>query len=296
VSYTGDGLWSPRANVLLALGPRTSVRLADGRYDQPQSIYSLQVQDGVTRFAQADRSEHRVVGIDQILDSATSVRAEAYERITTRESPRFINLQTKTDAWLEFAADRVLLSASGGRARGVELTVRHHVARGLDWSANYAWARTTDMVEGQQVPRTYDQEHTAYVDASYRAPASDWRLNVAWQIHSGWPEAPVQFAVATTNGAGGVRTNVVAPTFGPPGTVGAARLPWYHRTDIRVTREIQTAHGRALLFADVFNLFGSSNPNSYDYSLSVRNGVPSVSRTAHAQVPRFPSAGISWEF
>ena len=45
VSYTGDGLWSPRANVLLALGPRTSVRLADGRYDQPQSIYSLQVQD-----------------------------------------------------------------------------------------------------------------------------------------------------------------------------------------------------------------------------------------------------------
>ena len=172
VSYTGDGLWSPRANVLLALGPRTSVRLADGRYDQPQSIYSLQVQDGVTHFAQADRAEHRVIGIDQILDSATSVRAEAYERITTRESPGSSICKPARMRCLNSLPDRVLLSASGGRARGVELTVRHHVALGLDWSANYAWARTTDMVEGQQVPRTYDQEHTAYVDASYRAPAS----------------------------------------------------------------------------------------------------------------------------
>ena len=141
----------------------------------------------------ADVADQRAASIEQRLGDGMSVRVEAYERHAVRERPHYINLRTSTQVFPEFALDRTLLPATSGQAHGVELMARRQATEGFEWTASYALANVTDDVGGLRLPRTYDQRHTAYVDASYHPAGSGWRLSGAWQIHSGWPQAPVTF-------------------------------------------------------------------------------------------------------
>ncbi|MGH7617226.1 MAG: TonB-dependent receptor, partial [Gemmatimonadaceae bacterium] len=200
VSYTGDALASPRGNLVANLTPTTSLRVSAGRYTQPQPIYTLQVGDGVTHFGSAEVDDQGAASIEQRLGDGVTVRVDAYDRRTVHERPRFINLRTSTEIFPEYAADRVLLPATSGQARGLELMARHSAAEGLEWTASYALASVTDDVDGKSLPRTYDQRHTAYIDASYRPDGARWRFSGAWQFHSGWPQAPVAFVVDTLAG------------------------------------------------------------------------------------------------
>jgi hypothetical protein len=294
--FIREELLSPRANIRIALGGRTALRVAAGRYAQPQAAFALQVPDGVQQFAPADLAEHRIIGLERQLGDATTMRVEAYERVMTREHPRYINLRADTHIFPESEVDRMLLDATEGLARGVELMARHRAEAGLEWSASYSLASVTDRVQGRDVPRTYDQLHTAYLDASYHPAGSSWRINVAWQVHSGWPDAPVTFAIDTTRSSSGGTKIYVIPTYGPLSALGDQRLPWYHRTDVRVSRVVELPHGRLSFFIDVFNLFNSTNPRAYTYRWSFNGGRASVQRVPSAQIGLLPSAGISWEF
>lgn len=294
-SYSGDALLSPRANARIALGAHTALRVAFGRYTQPQPIYGLQTQDGVNQFAPADIAEHRVVGLEHEA-SAAMFRVEAYERLITREHPRYINLRMKSETFPEETSDRMLLDATSGRARGVELMARHAPSDGLAWSGSYTLASVTDLVDGRDVPRVYDQRHTLYLDASYRPVGGSWRFSLAWQTHSGWPVAPVRFVEDTLRAANGNLSTFVFTRYGPVSARGGSRLPWYQRTDLRVTRDVETSRGRISFFADIFNLFNGTNPRDYNYSIFYRGGQLVVIPVPNTQITRLPSAGVSWEF
>ena len=292
-SWTGDRDFSPRANVMIALGAKTALRVAAGKYAQAQELWGLQVQDGVQNFGKSDLAEHHVIGLEHHPAAHSTIRIEAYERVTTRERPRYITLRANTEVFPELMIDRLLLDATSGMARGVELSVRVTPAEGLEWSASFTRARVTDNVAGTAVPRTYDQQETAYLDASYRPPGGDWRFSIAWQGHTGWPESPVKVQTDTLLPS---RSPAVLLSFGPVTALGQSRLPRYQRADIRVTRDVQTSHGRVTFFADLFNVFDNVNPSGYDYSARLLNNVLTISKTARAQLGRLPSAGISWEF
>ena len=296
VSYSGDADVSPRANVVANLGPTTSVRAALGRYTQPQPIYALQVQDGVSTFGSADIANQRVLGVEQRVGEVGSVRVEAYDRDLVRERPHYVNLRAGTQIFPEFLHDRLLLDATSGRARGLEFLARRPAAEGVEWSASYALARVTDRVAGVDVPRIYDQRHSAYVDASYRPEGASWRFSAAWQIHSGWPQAPVRFLIDTVRNANGSSSTYVTTAYGPVSAVGSERLPWYHRVDLRFTRDVITSRGRVSFFADLFDVFNNPNPQDAGYSYGFNNGKLSIVPAIKSQIPRFPSAGISWDF
>jgi len=293
VSWTGDQDFSPRANVMIALGDKSTVRLAMGQYAQSQEIWGLQVQDGMKAFGKSDLAQHRVIGFEHHPAAHTTIRVEAYERATTRERPRYITLRGNTEVFPELMLDRVLLNATDGMARGLELSARVTPAEGLEWSASYARARVTDNVAGVAVPRTYDQHETAYLDASYRPPGGDWRFSVAWQMHTGWPESPIKVQTDTLLPS---RSPAVLLSFGPITALGQERLPRYQRVDLRVSRDLQTAHGRVTFYADLFNVFDSVNPSGYDYTARLQGNILSVNKVPRAQLGRLPSAGITWEF
>jgi hypothetical protein len=293
-SYTTDALVSPRANVVATVTPSTSLRASVGRYNQPQPIYALQVGDGVNDFAPADLSNQRALGVEQRIGGTMSVRVEAYDREIVREHPRYINLRLTTDVFPEFPFDRVLLPATSGRSRGVELMARRQAIDGFEWTASYAIASVVDDASGLWIPRMYDQRHTAYVDGSYHPAGTSWRLSAAWQIHSGWPQPPITFRADTARGS--TPTVVVRPTVGPLSSIGAQRLPWYRRLDVRYTRDIVTSHGRLAFFGDVFNVFNAKNPRYDDYSVSLQNGRLVTRPVPNVQIGRLPSAGISWDF
>ena len=295
-SWSGDASVSPRANALVTLGPRTTLRLGIGRYAQPQQLFGLQVPDGISTFGAEDVAEHRVVGLEHRFGLVAVAKVEAYERRVTRERPRYINLRADIQVFPELEPDRLLLPATTGKATGVEYSAHGLGTHGVDWAASYTHARVTDRVGTVDVPRTWDQEHTFYVDASYHPPGASWRIALAWQVHSGWPDAPVWFEVDATRNAKGVKTPVVITRFGPVSALGAQRMPWYHRLDARFTRDIVTSRGRMSFFVDLFNAFDTSNPSAYDYHTSVTAGKLTVQRTTIAQLGRLPSAGVSWEF
>ena len=295
-SWSGDASLSPRANVLVTLGPRTTLRLGVGRYAQPQQLFGLQVQDGITTFGAEDVAEHRVAGIEHRFGLVAIAKVEAYERRVTQERPRYINLHADIQVFPELELDRVLLPATAGRATGVEYSVHGLGAYGFDWAASYARSRVTDRVGRVDVARTWDQAHTFYLDASYRPPSASWRIALAWQVHSGWPDAPVWFEVDTTRNARGVKSTVVLTRYGPVTALGMQRMPWYHRIDARFTRDVATSHGRVSFFVDLFNALDTPNASAYDYHPSVTAGKLTVQRTTVTLLRRLPSAGVSWEF
>jgi len=295
-TWSGDRSVSPRANVMVTLSPSTTLRLAAGRYTQPQQVFALQVQDGIDNFGKEDVAEHRVIGLERRFGLFAIAKVEAYERRVTYEEPRFINLRGDLQVFPELGNDRVLLPATRGKASGVEYSVRGLGVGAFDWAASYARASVTDRVGTVDVTRKWDQPHTFYVDATWHPTGAGWRLSAAMQAHSGWTESPVQFVVDTVHNAKGVRSVTVLTIYGPVTALGERRLPWYHRVDARLTRDVALRRGKLSAFLDVFNLFNSANPSAYNYHTSVLGGQLVVTRTAEMQLGWLPSAGITWEF
>jgi outer membrane cobalamin receptor len=287
-SWTGEHTWSPRVNAAYALGRRTTIRAAWGLYHQAHGLHQLAVQDGDPRFYPAERAEHRVLGLEHQLGSGIALRAEAYERRSSRLRPRFVNLNDYTEVFPEVQGDRARLDPTRGRARGLELLAERRLGGKLDWSLSYGAAVTEEEISGTLVPRIRDQRHTVAADVTY-APDASWRLSWGWQFHTGWPFTGSVFALDTL--ASG--DPMIVGSFGP---VNADRLPAYHRFDLRVTRRFTIGRSVLRVFLDLFNAYDRTNLNGYDYRVSVSGGRAVATRSGQELLPRLPTIGASWEF
>src|SRR5207253_3354169 len=222
-SYTPDGVHvSPRLNVAWTPSARTSVRVAWGLFHQPQAIQELQVEDGVTEYQRAQRSEHRVVGIEHSF-GALDARLELYDKKLTQLRPRYQNLFDRLLLFPELRADRIRVTPESGHARGAELLLRTDSKRPLSAWMSYTLARVTDTIDGREVARDWDQRHALTFSVNYQRGAK-WNFNLAGTWHSGWPTTPV---VARIEG------NQLVSELGPR---ASTRLADYQRLDFRASR------------------------------------------------------------
>ena len=278
-SYTHERQVSPRLAAALSLSPRITVRAAWGRYSQPQALYQLQVQDGVTAFDSAELAEHRVAGIEYQASRDVSVRVEAYERRLLKVRPRFLSVDNSIDVFPEIEPYRRLLAPTGGHARGIELLVSRSPAHRFAWTASYAFAKVIDEVSGVSIPRTLDQRHTVTLDLTWR-PSTAWRLSTAWLYHTGWPTTGFSFAADTLANGQVLVSRVYGPRNGD-------RLVPYHRLDFRASRDFNVHGTRLSAFVDLFNAYGRRNPRGYDaMEVTVANGQVDVwpeSRRTHSE-------------
>src|SRR5207237_2769152 len=119
-TYAGKGDFSPRLNLVWSPGTGSSVRLAWGLFIQPQQISELQVEDGVSRFFSAQRSEHRVLSFEQVLAPGWSARLEAYQKKIDRIRPRYESLYSKLLNFPESRLDRIRIAPERADAQGAE--------------------------------------------------------------------------------------------------------------------------------------------------------------------------------
>jgi hypothetical protein len=285
--YTGEAEWNPRLNAALTLG-RATVRAAWGEYSQAQGLHELSVADGERSFGRTEQAEHRVLGVERPLGQRIALRVEAYERLTTRVRPRWENLDNAYDLFPEAQSDRVLLAPSRGRARGVEVLLSSRGLGQLQWHASYALSRSEERLAGRWVPRSRDQEHAFYADATY-ARNDRWQFSAAWHFHTGWPTTDVVYALAPLNN--GRRLLVSAN-----GNAYGLRLPDYHRLDLRATRRFKVKHGEVRAFLDIFNAYDRVNLLGYDHQVSVSGTQITDRKKPREQLPFLPSVGVSWEF
>jgi hypothetical protein len=286
-SHTGDSNVNPRANFALTLAGNT-LRGAWGRYSQAQGLHELQAQDGVTAFAPAERAEQRVLSIERPLGNGLDVRVEAYERRSDRLRPRFLNVDNVDDMLPEVTRSRRRIDAERGRARGIEFIGRRSGSR-FDWTASYALASVQERVAGEWRPAQRDQRHALAFDLAW-TPDPRWRLAGAWQYHSGWARTPeILHTDSLNNGSYWFSWDY--------GDYNTARLPAYHRMDLRVSRLFETRRGRVSVFIDIWNVYNRQNVRTlFTNVMGVRDGQPVTSQVADAMIPRLPSFGVFWEF
>ena len=282
---------SPRISASWNVTDGTTIRTAWGHYFQSQPLFELQTQDGISDFAQAELAEHRVIGIEQRLPFGIEGRLEAYQRLISRQHPRFVNALNSLEVFPEITSDRIRIAPGAGEARGIEFLLRPSSRRSFDWSATYALASIEDDIAGRRVPRAIDQRHTFSADVSYRAPTGKWRVSAGWLYHSGWPYTPTHFRTDTIFTSGNQALLNISDRLGE---LNSGRLPSYYRLDFRATRYMEFRGSRIAVFADIFNALNRENARGFDYDLEF-NPIRIV-RVIDTQVPRLPTLGVTWEF
>jgi outer membrane receptor protein involved in Fe transport len=289
-SYTGEQQLSPRVNAALALAPRTSLRGAWGYCHQSQGLHQLWVADGDSTFYPAQRAEHRVLGLEHSLRNGSLLRVEAYQRVITDPLPEYRNLEDFIEGLREEGPeDRVMIQAEEGRAHGIELFAKGPGNARFVWSASYTLAKVEEKVDGQWVPRPFDQRHAVTVQLGWR-PTPGWSVSLGWIYHSPWPYTAQDFHLARTASGYGF----VVQEFGP---LNQERLIPYHRLDFRASRTFQLEKGELLFYLDVFNATNRENAQAASYGAWILDdGSLVTDRTIHPQLEVMPSLGVRWVF
>lgn len=280
-THTPDGAHlSPRVNVSWFAGGRTVLRAAWGRFQQPEAIYELPVEDGVTKFEAAEQSEHRVLGLEQRFGRAVSVRAELYGKSFSHLRPRFENLYDGLVIFPELHADRVRIAPERGSARGAEVLARYDGGGTMSGWISYGRARATDRLDGVDVPRAWDQRDSASFSVNCRRER--WNFNVAGTWHTGWPTTPI--VARLQNG------RIVSEL----GQLNSERLPTYRRVDFRVSR----SSGSLGLFLELFNVLDHKNAHRVEsFTFDVQpDGEVRTTPNFQSIFGIVPSFGVTWRF
>jgi len=281
----GGARVTPRINAAWTLSPSTTLRAAWGRFDQPQGLYELQVEDGVTSFARAQQAEHRVAGIDHLFGRGVSARVEVYDKTFTGVRPRFENLYDRIILFPELRADRVRVAPQRSTARGVEVLVRKDSGGAFSGWVHFARATATDSIDGRDVPRAWDQRNAATFAVNYKR-GEHWNFNVAGTYHSGWPTTPLVASFSS----GHFETEL--------GPLRSARLRTYRRVDFRASRQVAAGRGAFTFFLDLFNVLNISNASSIStFFLEPQpDGAVTARPVEDVLIGVVPSFGVSWRF
>jgi len=290
LSYTGDADLSPRVNLAYSLAKRTMLRAGWGRFHQGQDISDLDVPYGEAVFYCSQQAEHRVLGLEHGFQNGIELRVEAYHKKLSHIRPRWENLSKDVIFFPELEETSQFLEPESGDTRGVEIYLKKDTGGRFRWWGSYALARAEERFAEEDVPKNQDQRHTVYLDGSYR-PNRKWRINLAWQYRSGWPYSERLF----------VRVEVPEgewPFEGGFGPRNRARLPAYHRLDLRVNRYFDFGDSRISVFVEMLNLYNRGNVRDIrlgDRYIADGELIP-ASMVEDEWFPLLPSLGISWEF
>lgn len=299
-TVTDDTLVSPRVNLAWRVGERGVLRAAWGRFFQSQRPYELQVEDAQTRLHPAELSEHSVLGYETLLPfnptGVEAFRVELFRRAIENPRPRFDNLLEPLNFFPEVEPDRVRIAPERSTAEGVELLVRGRRGDRFSWWLAYSYARSEDRLDGETVPRSLDQPHTASLALDVRLPRR-WKLALAWRYHTGWPTTPVEPRLVPADEIGGsgeepgeLEGPELVAVFGP---LHGLRVPDYHRLDLRASRTWPLPSGHLTFYVDVQNLYDRENLAGFDLEIDEDEGTVEIEEEHWPGL--VPSLGFVWE-
>ena len=302
-SYTGDEKYSPRINMACRLGENTTLRGGWGYYYQAQRIDELSPGDRITSFQEAEKAEHKTLGLEHDFGTGVKLRIEAYHKKYSDLRPELRNSFDRLTGFPEYENDRAIFYRGGATSRGLELFLRREKGSKFTWMLSYALAEVEDAVDSvrfknvsdpggtvivynRSFPNTFDQRHTFYLDMSYR-PNLKWQFNVAVSMHSGWPYTGVELRSGDL-GDGQISYWINA------GERLARRFPSYSRIDIRLNRYFDVWGGRLTAFLEVINVLDKENVRGYDYSIRFNSAGPFLYQETETNFSRLPILGVSY--
>ena len=269
-----DWLYDPRVSLRWQVTPATELRAHWGRFHQTDEVHELKVEDGLTAFPQAQRSEQLIVGIDHRLQNGLALRLEGFRKLQADPRPHFENLLDPMSVIPEIAPDRVLVAPLAADITGAEFSL---VAEGEDstWWLGLAWSEARDSVDGRQVPRSWDQSWAATAGMDWTR--GSWRFGAVAAAHRGWPTTRLEDSEL------GVRNG--------------ARLPTRATLDLRAEYRKPLTLGSIAFTFELTNAINIGNTCCYKL-IAEDDGNGNVTFTTKSSdwLPLVPSLGVLWEF
>ncbi len=276
--------FSPRFSLMHELGRATDLRFSLGRYYQAQGIHELQVEDGITEFFPAQRSDQAVIGVQHVFADRYSARIEAYWKSLRQLRPRYENLFDPLALIPELEPDRVRVAPERGFARGLELSLTYSGTDELSWWASYVLARVADRIDGADVARNWDQRHAMQIGVAWNGPR--WDLGAALNVHTGWP----------TTGLTSTQTDPAQP-MAILGERNTLRFGDFATLDFRASRTLPLRVGALEVFVEVSNATNRENPCCGEFGLEEDDaGALFLEQDTDNWLPRLASFGVLWKF
>jgi outer membrane receptor protein involved in Fe transport len=289
-TYTSDGQWSPRFNLVWDASARDGVRLALGIYTQSVRIHELRIEDGETDYRPAESSRQLDLTYTHRLAGGSTFRFDAYLHRLSHVLPRYENLNKPIEIFPEAEPDRVLVAPERADLEGVEVSIASDPQARLAWSSSYTWSRAEDVIDGMAVPRSWDQPHAFKLLASYEWKRG-WFAGVNGTIHTGWPTTPIVAQVVVEDDG----STTIEPV---PGERNSARLPAYARLDLKAGRKLDTRRGTLRVELSVLNTTDRDNACCIDEVVFVErpNGDIDTEVTYDSWLGITPVLQLLWQF
>jgi len=111
------------------------------------------------------------------------------------------------------------------------------------------------------------------------------------------PEAETGPTVLTNSETGLVRFE---PQYGDAENLNSARLPLYHRLDVRLSREVHVFGMPGEAYLDVINVYNRGNVLAYQYAAvtdpDAPEAAPRLERQSATMLPLLPTLGFNFRF
>ena len=256
-----------------------TLRLAAGRFLQPEAPWELPVTDGVRAFDAVQRANHYVLALEWARDGWT-LRADAYRKDYENPRRRFENIFDPFVILPELEPDRIAIAPDRARAQGVDLEARR--AFGNGWIAGIALSEldAEDRIEGTWIPRRWSQHHTARVLAAWKGERTQFAIAATW--HSGW------------------RTSALPSSTDEPFVIAEIlnndELKDYVALDLRLARTHRIGRAELTLYADLSNVLNRDNAAGVDYDVEEVDDGFALVPDAETLLPFIPSLGFRLSF
>jgi outer membrane cobalamin receptor len=275
---SGDWMEDPRVSLRWQLNPSTNLRVNWGRFHQADEVQELAVDDGLTAFPLAQRSDHLIFGLDHRFGDTLSVRVEAFRKDQSAPRRRFENFLSTLSILPELAPDRIAIAPDFAEVSGVEVLVRQERPEWTRWGS-LTWSDAKDEIGGSDVPRSWDQ--TWALMAGFELRGATWRMAATASAHRGWPT-----------------TRLIEDSDGEMslGTRNDARLPYYASLDIRAERWRPAWGGTFAYALEISNAIDRHNPCCVEFSSSTDDsGAVEITGRQRSWLPLIPSISVRWE-
>ena len=241
---------SPRLGLAYSLSEDLRLRMSMGRFYQPEALHELQVLDGETRYFDAQKSDHFVLGLDWEGEKA-HFTVDVYYKNYRNQKSRYENIFNPFVLLPELEPDRVQISPDRAFARGLDLDFSYSFSNTLNTTVRYSHMSAKDKLNDVWVPRRWSQKHT--LNTSLVWERGSWLFAAAATWHSGWRTSQLdfQYEAGTVLSVEEVLNN--------------KKLGPYFSLDISARKYWDVGKTRIEVFANITNLSDRRNEAGIDY-------------------------------
>lgn len=276
----------------------------------------------------AEKAVHYIAGVERMLTSEWQIRVEGYYKafddLILQEKLRGTNYRTERipgkdiktrEGWTQpipFEGDSLTtrpVNNATGESYGFEILLQKIANEGVNnlygW-VSYSFGVANRYRDGFTIPFNFDRRHTLNIVGGWKA--ADWLdVNFTWTYGSGFPTTqPVGIKprmVLQTDAATGEKVMRIDEDWrgvvfdldrGGDANLNHARLPDYHRLDVRATTYSDWFGWKWSWYIDVINVYNRRNIISENYTIN--RETLAIEKRDTAMLPILPTLGFSVVF